>query len=95
MAPAVHGRKDRPKSNDAAEPDKTAPNDRTTLRTLLRAIRANAEDVGDRMEKTVRAMEAGEEPERPVIGNLTDKQTETLLAEGFPIIPLPNDRDDA
>lgn len=53
-----------------------------------RKIAEKTEDVGDQFADTALRMHQGEEPERPIRGQATARQTLELLEEGVPVLPL-------
>ena len=58
----------------------------------LRAVRklvAETEDVGPRFATEARRIHGGEAPERAIRGQATREETEALLDEGIPVLPLP------
>ncbi|MFC3072221.1 DUF1178 family protein [Shinella pollutisoli] len=65
------------------------------LREVVAAIRANAEDVGDRFPEEARKIHYGEAEERGLIGRATPHEVRELLEEGVEIAPLPVIPDDA
>jgi hypothetical protein len=59
------------------------------LRELVTAIKANAEDVGDRFPEEARKVHYGEAEQRGLIGKATADEARALLEEGVEIAPLP------
>ena len=55
----------------------------------VREVLAKTEDVGDRFADEARKMHYGETEERGIRGQATREQTEALLDEGIPVMPLP------
>lgn len=55
----------------------------------VREVMAKTEDVGDRFADEARRMHYGETAERGIRGQATREQTEALLDEGIPVLPLP------
>lgn len=55
---------------------------------LARQVMANTEDVGERFADEARKMHYGEVEERGIRGRATLAQTEALLEEGIPVLPL-------
>jgi len=55
----------------------------------VREVLAKTEDVGDRFADEARKMHYGEAEERGIRGQATREQTEALLDEGIPVMPLP------
>jgi hypothetical protein len=54
----------------------------------VREVLANTEDVGDRFADEARKIHYGEVAERGIRGQATPEQTEALLEEGVPVMPL-------
>lgn len=59
------------------------------IRELVKAVRDNAEDVGDRFPEEARKIHYGEADERGLIGQATVEEAVALLEEGIAIAPLP------
>ena len=59
------------------------------IRELVKAVRENAEDVGDRFPEEARKIHYGETDERGLIGKATVEEAVALLEEGIAIAPLP------
>lgn len=58
----------------------------------MRAVReviARTEDVGERFAEEARRMHYGETGERNIRGRASREETEALLEEGIPVLPLP------
>lgn len=55
----------------------------------VREVMAKTEDVGERFADEARRMHYGETAERGIRGQATREQTEALLDEGIPVLPLP------
>jgi hypothetical protein len=55
---------------------------------LLRRVMANTEDVGERFAEVARQMHYGEAQERSIRGKASAQETEALLDEGIPVLPL-------
>ena len=58
------------------------------LRVLRRMV-ANTEDVGERFAEEARRMHYGETDERGIRGRATREETEALIEEGIPVMPVP------
>ena len=56
---------------------------------MARHILANTEDVGTRFAEESRKMHYGEATERNIRGQASREETEALLEEGIPVMPLP------
>jgi hypothetical protein len=68
-----------------------APAEQSPEARWMRAVRevlAKTEDVGDRFADEARRMHYGEAEERGIRGQATREQTEALLEEGIPVLPL-------
>ncbi|MGF6173913.1 DUF1178 family protein [Ensifer sp. 4252] len=59
------------------------------IRELVKTVRENAEDVGDRFPEEARKIHYGETDERGLIGKATVEEAVALLEEGIAIAPLP------
>ncbi|MQW87477.1 DUF1178 family protein [Sinorhizobium saheli] len=59
------------------------------LRELVKSIRENAEDVGERFPEEARKIHYGEAEQRGLIGKATADEAVALLEEGIEIAPLP------
>ena len=55
----------------------------------MRKLVAATEDVGPRFATEARRIHEGEAPERAIRGQATREETEALLDEGIPVLPLP------
>jgi hypothetical protein len=55
----------------------------------VREVMANTEDVGERFAEEARRMHYGEADERNIRGRASREETEALLEEGIPVLPLP------
>jgi len=56
---------------------------------MVRQVMANTEDVGERFAEEARRMHYGEAGERGIRGQASREETEALLEEGIPVLPLP------
>lgn len=56
---------------------------------MAREIMANTEDVGERFAEEARRIHYGEADERSIRGQASREETEALLEEGVPVLPLP------
>ena len=59
------------------------------LAELQQKLLSNSEWVGDDLPEKARAMHLGEAERRPVHGKATPEETQSLLDEGVPVLPLP------
>jgi hypothetical protein len=55
----------------------------------VRDVMAKTEDVGERFADEARRMHYGETAERGIRGQATRAETEALIDEGIPVLPLP------
>ncbi len=60
-----------------------------TWMRMARHILANTEDVGTRFADEARRMHQGETEARGIRGQATPEETQALLEEGVPVMPLP------
>lgn len=56
---------------------------------LRRAIEAETDYVGRQFAAEARAIHDGEAPERAIRGEATSEETQALLRDGIPVMPLP------
>ncbi|MEJ8840546.1 DUF1178 family protein [Ramlibacter sp. AN1133] len=56
---------------------------------LVRQVMANTEDVGERFADEARKIHYGESEERGIRGQASREETQELLEEGIPVLPLP------
>ena len=59
------------------------------LKELVKSIRENAEDVGERFPEEARKIHYGEADQRGLIGKATAEEAIALIEEGIEIAPLP------
>ena len=55
---------------------------------MVRHVVAHTEDVGERFAEVARQMHYGETGDRNIRGKATPQETEALLDEGIPVLPL-------
>lgn len=60
-----------------------------TLAAFIDHVLVNSEDVGTRFADEARKIHQGDAPRRSIRGQSTAAETEALLEEGVPVIPLP------
>ena len=65
------------------------------LREVVTAIRANADDVGERFPEEARKIHYGEAEQRGLIGKASADEARALIEEGIEVAPLPVLPDDA
>ncbi len=56
---------------------------------LVRHVLDHTEDVGERFAEEARRIHYGESEERSIRGQASAEETEALLEEGVPVLPLP------
>lgn len=66
-----------------------APKQQMTLAAFIDHVLVNSEDVGTRFADEARKIHHGDAPRRSIRGQSTAAETEALLEEGVPVIPLP------
>jgi hypothetical protein len=59
------------------------------LAAIQSELLKNSEWVGDRFADEARAIHVGDSKARPVHGNVTPAEAESLIDEGIPVAPLP------
>ncbi|MBV8502269.1 MAG: DUF1178 family protein [Paucibacter sp.] len=64
-------------------------------RQLLRQLRSQSEDVGERFAEEARRIHHGKAPERAIRGQASLDETRDLLEEGIAVLPLPALSDDS
>jgi hypothetical protein len=75
----------------SAEPP-TVPNAAELQSRVMQAVQkimSQSEDVGSRFAEEARRIHYGEAEERSIRGQASREQTEALLDEGIPVLPLP------
>ncbi|OCW58310.1 DUF1178 family protein [Hoeflea olei] len=88
MAPAVVAKQEAP----ATRPLAMDPHQREVmqkLREMVKAIRQNAEDVGERFAEEARKIHLGEAEARGIIGQASSEEARSLIEDGIEIAPLP------
>lgn len=61
----------------------------TKLREAVAAIKANAEDVGEKFPEEARKIHYGEADARGIIGQASLQEVKSLVEEGIEVAPLP------
>jgi hypothetical protein len=56
---------------------------------LVKQVMANTEDVGERFADEARKIHYGETEDRGIRGQASREETQALLEEGIPVLPLP------
>ncbi len=80
------------KAEEPARHEVMSPSDRSVQAAWLKMVRevmSNTEDVGGKFAEEARRMHYGEVEERNIRGQATREETEALLEEGVPVLPLP------
>jgi hypothetical protein len=77
-----------PRAQSSPAP-KPAPTQQMTLAAFIDHVLVNSEDVGTRFAEEARKIHQGEVPRRSIRGQATAADTEALLEEGVPVMPLP------
>ncbi|WEX76779.1 DUF1178 family protein [Sinorhizobium numidicum] len=93
MAPAVSTARKK-EARQALVMDQAQKETIAKLRELVKSIRENAEDVGERFPEEARKIHYGEADQRGLIGKATAEEAVALLEEGIEIAPLPVIPDD-
>jgi hypothetical protein len=94
MAPAVGAKGNAVQASAfAGSPSGGGPADVKTMlaaaAALQKTLLAGSESVGPRFAEEARAIHLGEADPRPIHGEATRAEAETLIEEGVPIAPLP------
>ena len=74
------------------QPPMCTPEQQSVEALWLKAVRhvmENTEDVGERFAEEARRIHYGESEERGIRGQASAEDTEALLDEGIPVLPLP------
>ena len=71
---------------DAAIP---APQQQMTLAAFIDHVLVTSEDVGTRFAEEARKIHQGQASHRSIRGQATAAETEALLEDGIPVLPLP------
>ena len=83
MAPAIAG-----KAREQAQA-------RAALRAMRKTVLENAEHVGGAFPEEARKIHYGETEERPIYGEASMDEVESLVDEGIEVAPMPPDPDSA
>lgn len=87
MTPAVSHGGERKDAVLALDPQKQEM--MKALREMVKTVRANSEDVGERFPEEARRIHHGETEERGIIGKASGEEVRALLDEGIEVAPLP------
>lgn len=94
MAPSVAtARKNEERQQVAMNSQRTAM--MQAMREMVRAIKANSEDVGERFAEEARRIHYGEAEARGIMGQAVADDVAALIDEGIEIMPLPSLPEDA
>jgi hypothetical protein len=77
-----------PKSQVPVPANQATPNS-AQMMAFINYLIANSENVGERFAEEARRIFHKEAPERAIRGQASREQTEELLEEGIPVLPLP------
>ena len=88
MAPAVVVSRETPARPLAMDPQKREM--MRKLRDMVKAVKQNSEDVGDRFADEARKIHHGEAEVRGIIGQASSDDALSLIEEGIEIAPLPD-----
>jgi len=77
-----------PVKSPVAEPVAAGPGAHAEWLRMVRHVMAHSEDVGERFAEVARQMHYGETQERNIRGKATPEETEALIEEGVPVLPL-------
>lgn len=88
MAPSVRAARDEKPETLALDPKRQEMI--KAVREMVRAVRANSEDVGERFPEEARKIHHGEAQARGIIGKASQDDARALIDEGIEIAPLPD-----
>lgn len=94
MAPAIASARgeEKPVQLAMSEEQRTAM---AKLKALVSAVKANADDVGERFPEEARRIHYGEADARGIFGRASRDEARALLEEGIAVAPLPDFAEDA
>jgi len=91
--PSPQGEQQQPAGGQATPAPPSAPGSAARKSMALAAfidhVLANSEDVGTRFAEEARRIYYGEAARRSIRGQATREETEELIEEGVPVVPLP------
>ncbi len=87
--PAAKPRSEKPAKNAPGTAPAPAQPQHMTLAAFIDHVLVTSEDVGTRFAEEARKIHRGEAPHRSIRGQSSAEETEALLEEGVPVIPLP------
>ncbi|MCZ7564296.1 MAG: DUF1178 family protein [Burkholderiales bacterium] len=73
----------------APRPVRSAAGQQISLAAFIDHVLANSEDVGERFAEEARRIHHAEAVKRSIRGQASREETEALLEEGIPVLPLP------
>lgn len=79
----------RPQERSEAPAAGGAATKQMALAAFIDQVLANSEDVGTRFAEEARRIHYGEAAKRSIRGQASPEETEALLDEGIPVVPLP------
>jgi len=88
MAPSVSTSEER-EQNVALAIDTAQQEMMSKMREMVKSIRENSENVGDRFPEEARKIHYGETEARGIIGQAKREEIGALLDEGIVVAPLP------
>ena len=88
MAPAVAASRQTAERPLAMDPEKREM--MRKIRDMVKAVKQNSEDVGDRFADEARKIHHGEAEARGIIGKASGEDAKSLIEEGIEIAPLPD-----
>lgn len=87
--PTAQARPEKPATNTPGPDPARAQPQQMTLGAFIDHVLVTSEDVGTRFAEEARKIHRGEAPRRSIRGQSSAEETEALLEEGVPVIPLP------
>lgn len=88
-APAEKAPAPSPAASGSQPASGSPPQRQMTLAAFIDHVLVNSEDVGTRFAEEARKIHQGQAPRRSIRGQATVSETEALLEEGVPVLPLP------
>lgn len=92
MAPAISSAQETAPATLALDPEKREM--MKALREMVRAVKANAEDVGETFPEEARRIHHGEAKARGIYGRASREEARALIEDGIEVAPLPDLPDD-
>lgn len=78
-----------PAQSQAPAPAAKPVDQQRQMMAFIEHVLKNTEDVGPRFAEEARKIHREESPERAIRGTATAKETQELLEEGIPVMPIP------